>query len=134
MYGHLQAPASLSAYPSDRKWTQTWAILEYVEKKSSYLCREQKPDTSAVQPIPLLTQPVRLSFCNIVACRAVSRRRLGKHIPVATDTHATTDVMLEMVFSIQSVQRGYKEVKWMKNISVGKEPPFRKYLSMEAEE
>jgi hypothetical protein len=31
-------------------------------------------------------------------CKAVSRQRLDKHVPVATDTHATIEVLLEMVF------------------------------------
>jgi hypothetical protein len=38
----------------------------------------------------------------------VSRQRLGKHVPAATDTHATIEVLLSMVFSTRSVQRGYR--------------------------
>jgi hypothetical protein len=57
------------------------------------------------------------TLCNAVACRAVSRQGLGKHVPVATDTHATTEVVLETVFYPQSVQRGYKEVNWIMNSS-----------------
>jgi hypothetical protein len=53
-----------------------------------------------------------------------ARQRLGKHIPAATNTHATTEqplsrertgkhatilVLLETVFSVPSVERGYKE-------------------------
>jgi hypothetical protein len=48
---------------------------------------------------------------NIVVCRAVSRPRLDIHIPVATDTHATIEVLLETVFSSRFVHRGYKVVK-----------------------
>jgi hypothetical protein len=33
-----------------------------------------------------------------VACRAVYRQRLGKYVPAVTDTHITTEVLLEMVF------------------------------------
>jgi hypothetical protein len=40
---------------------------------------------------------------------AVSKQRLGKHVPGATDKHATIEVMLETVFSTRSVQRAYKE-------------------------
>jgi hypothetical protein len=43
----------------------------------------------------------------IVACTAVSRQRLGKHVPAATDTHATIEVLLEMVFSVLSVPKCY---------------------------
>jgi uncharacterized NAD(P)/FAD-binding protein YdhS len=43
-----------------------------------------------------------------VAWRAVHRQRLGKHVPAATNTHATIEVLLETV-STRSVQRGYKE-------------------------
>jgi hypothetical protein len=52
---------------------------------------------------------------NIVAYRAVSRQRLGKHVPVVTDTHAVTQVLLETVFFNRSSQRGYKEKNWSKN-------------------
>jgi hypothetical protein len=59
-----------------------------------------------------------------VACRAVSRQRLGKHVLVATDTLATVEVLLEMVFSIRSVHRTIE----------AREPPFREGLSPEPEE
>jgi hypothetical protein len=39
-------------------------------------------------------------------------QQLGKNVPMATDMHATIEVLLETVFSIQSVQRGYKEANW----------------------
>jgi hypothetical protein len=39
----------------------------------------------------------------------VSWQQLGKHIPVATDTLAIIEVLLETVFSTLSVQRCYKE-------------------------
>jgi hypothetical protein len=48
----------------------------------------------------------------------VSRQRLGKHLPAATDTHATIEVLLEMVFSIRSVERGYKKNNWGNRISL----------------
>jgi hypothetical protein len=35
--------------------------------------------------------------------RAVSMQRLGKHVPVATDTHAIIEVLLETVSSTRSV-------------------------------
>jgi hypothetical protein len=41
-----------------------------------------------------------------------SRKRLGNHVPAATDTHATIEVLLEKVFFTRSVQRGYKEDNW----------------------
>jgi hypothetical protein len=34
----------------------------------------------------------------------VSSQRLGKHVPAATDTHATIKVILETVFCTRSVQ------------------------------
>jgi hypothetical protein len=43
---------------------------------------------------------------NIVACRTVSRQRLGKQVSAATDTYATIEVLLETVFSTRSVQMG----------------------------
>jgi hypothetical protein len=42
----------------------------------------------------------------------VFRQRLGKHVPAATDTHATIEVLLKTVFSTRSVQRGYREDNW----------------------
>jgi hypothetical protein len=53
---------------------------------------------------------------NNVACRAVYRQRRGKHVPSATDKHATLEVRLETVFSTRSVQNGYKEDSWSKNL------------------
>jgi hypothetical protein len=41
----------------------------------------------------------------------ISRQRIGKHV-AATITHATIELLLETVFSVQSVQRGYKEDNW----------------------
>jgi hypothetical protein len=38
---------------------------------------------------------------NIVACRPVSKQRIGKHIKIR--------VLLETMFSVRSVQSGYKE-------------------------
>jgi hypothetical protein len=42
----------------------------------------------------------------------ISRQRLGKYVPAATDTHATIQVMLETVFSTWSVLSGYKGDIW----------------------
>jgi hypothetical protein len=67
------------------------------------------------------------------ACKAVSRQRLDKHIPGATGTQATTDVLLETVFSTTSAQMCYKD-NWIKNSSIGREPPFGEDLGPEAEE
>jgi hypothetical protein len=59
-----------------------------------------------------------ITFCKyIIACRAVSRQRLGKHVPAATDRHATIEVLLEMGFSTRLVPRGYKEANWGNQVS-----------------
>jgi hypothetical protein len=47
----------------------------------------------------------------------LSRQLLIKHVPKATDKHATIKVLLETVFSILCVQRGYKEGKWGNRVS-----------------
>jgi hypothetical protein len=39
----------------------------------------------------------------------VSKKRIGKHIPAATNMHATIELLLETLFSTQSVQRSHKE-------------------------
>jgi hypothetical protein len=38
---------------------------------------------------------------------AAARERVGKHVPAATDTHATIDELLETVLSTLPVQMGY---------------------------
>jgi hypothetical protein len=40
----------------------------------------------------------------------VSRQRTGKHVPAATSTNRTIDLLLETVFL--SVQSSYKEDNW----------------------
>jgi hypothetical protein len=40
----------------------------------------------------------------------ISRQRLGKHVPAATDTHATIEVLLETVFSTRQPNQLYMEV------------------------
>jgi hypothetical protein len=47
----------------------------------------------------------------------VSRQRLSKHVPTATDTHATIEVLLEMVFSTRFVQWCFKEDSWGNRVS-----------------
>jgi hypothetical protein len=42
--------------------------------------------------------------------RDVSRQRLGKHVPAATDTHVTIEITLETLSSTRFVQWGYKEI------------------------
>jgi hypothetical protein len=44
------------------------------------------------------------SYESIIACRAVSRQWICKHVPVATVTHATINLLLEAVFSARFVQ------------------------------
>jgi hypothetical protein len=46
-----------------------------------------------------------------------SRQRLHKHVPAATDTPATVEVLLKIVFSTRSVQRDCKENNWGNKIS-----------------
>jgi hypothetical protein len=42
----------------------------------------------------------------------ISKQRLGKHVPAATDMHPTKYVLLATVFCTQSMQRGYTEESW----------------------
>jgi hypothetical protein len=44
--------------------------------------------------------------------QSVSRQRIGKHVPAATNTHAAIELLLENVYSTRSVQMGYKEDNW----------------------
>jgi hypothetical protein len=54
---------------------------------------------------------------------AISRKRIGKRVPAATNIHAIIELLLEMVFSTRSVQRGYKEDNW--NDPVSNPPVWR---------
>jgi hypothetical protein len=42
----------------------------------------------------------------------VSRQRIGKHVPAATNTHTAKELVFETMFSTRSVQRSYKEENW----------------------
>jgi hypothetical protein len=42
----------------------------------------------------------------------VSMQRIGKHVPAAMNTHAIIQLLLETVFYIRPVQRGYKKNNW----------------------
>jgi hypothetical protein len=55
-----------------------------------------------------------------VACRAVSRQRLGKHF------YAALQVLLEALFPTRSVQRDCMEGSW--------EPPLKEDLNTKVEE
>jgi hypothetical protein len=39
---------------------------------------------------------------------SLARQRLGTHVPAATNTQATIEILLETMFSIRSVHGGYK--------------------------
>lgn len=42
----------------------------------------------------------------------VSRQRVGKRVPAATDTHSTIELLLETVCSVRLVQGGCAEDSW----------------------
>jgi hypothetical protein len=42
----------------------------------------------------------------------VSRQQIRKHVPAATNTLATIDLLVEAAFSTRSVERSYKEDNW----------------------
>jgi hypothetical protein len=73
------------------------------------------PQICFIQSISL--SPYIYIYIYRAACRAVYRQRLGKHFHAATDMHATIEVLLETVFSIRSVQMGYKEENWDNQVS-----------------
>jgi hypothetical protein len=78
----------------------------------------------------------------------VSKQSLGKHVPAAMHKHATIKALLETMYSIRSVERGYKEDNWGNRVSsvrefvkkrdnwkrTGSEQPSREDLSAEDEE
>jgi hypothetical protein len=46
------------------------------------------------------------------------RQQIGKHIPLAMNTHTTVELLLDTVFSTQSVQRGYEEDNWSDSVQL----------------
>jgi hypothetical protein len=52
-----------------------------------------------------------------VAVKPVSRQWIGKHVPAATTTHTTVELLLETVFSTRSVQSAYNEDNWGNPVS-----------------
>jgi hypothetical protein len=48
---------------------------------------------------------------------AIARQWLSKHVPAATDIYATTEKLLEAVFSMQCVPRLYNEHQCDKSVS-----------------
>jgi hypothetical protein len=57
--------------------------------------------------------------------RDVSRQRLGKHIPAATNERATIQVLLQTGFSTRSVPRSQKEENWCDQVSSVREAVIR---------
>jgi hypothetical protein len=77
-------------------------------------------ETGKIFPAVLNLAKLAYNFVNIVTWRlkagivepektSITRQRLGKQVPAATDTQATAEELLEMMFPIRSVQSGYKE-------------------------
>jgi hypothetical protein len=65
-----------------------------------------KARTVAPERQPLLKNDSETTF--------VSRQRLDKHVPVATDTHETIEVLLETVFSARNCKDSWgKEVSFV---------------------
>jgi hypothetical protein len=50
--------------------------------------------------------------------QSVSRQRIGTHVPAATNTDTTIELLLETVFSSRYVQSGYKEDNWGGPVSI----------------
>jgi hypothetical protein len=48
-------------------------------------------------------------------------QRLGEQVTLATDTRATIDVLLEMMFYTRPVPRSYKEENWGSQVSCVRE-------------
>jgi hypothetical protein len=41
--------------------------------------------------------------------RSIAKQRLDKQVSAAKDTQATTEELMEVMFSVRSMQSGYKE-------------------------
>jgi hypothetical protein len=44
--------------------------------------------------------------------QSFSRQRIGKHVPAATNTNTTLELLLQMVFSTRPVENDYKDDNW----------------------
>jgi hypothetical protein len=70
-------------------------------------------DTNTLYCVQLLLSNDReIGEQTTVLFNPISRQRIGKHVPVATNTHATIELFLEMMFYNRSVWSGDKEEKW----------------------
>jgi hypothetical protein len=55
----------------------------------------------------------------------VYRQRIGKHVPTATNTNVTIELLLKTVFITRSVQSGYDEDNWGGPVSFPRCTPAR---------
>jgi hypothetical protein len=88
----------------------TESTSKYKKHSSAYTIWKFLPNEFSLSARQLIGKGGRILtrlFVGIyqVECRAVSRQRFDKHVPAATDTHATPEELLETVFSTQSVQK-----------------------------
>jgi hypothetical protein len=68
---------------------------------------------------PVVRQLQQLNYNNgnggvfyVFRAAAVAMQSIGKQIPAVKNTNTTIELLLETVFSIRSMQRGYKEDNW----------------------
>jgi hypothetical protein len=80
--------------------------ISYINIIVAYL---PKAITLEPEKLPLLANGSETTF--------VSRQRLSKHVPAATDMYATIEALLETVYSARSVQSGYKENSWVSRVN-----------------
>jgi hypothetical protein len=73
--------------------------LSYLSSQNNFVAYLLKARTVAPEKQPLLANGAETTF--------VSRQRLGKHVPAATDTHYNNIGTVGNVFSTRSMQRGW---------------------------
>jgi hypothetical protein len=69
--------------------------------------------SSIYSSMMLCVQPLLCNDCEIgELTMSLSRQQIGKHVPVTTNAYATIELLLETVFSTQSMQKGNKVDNW----------------------
>jgi hypothetical protein len=84
-------------------------FLKYFSGYSLYLIIHMSTLEIILYRVQLLLWNRRI---NNGAMQTVSRQQIVKHVPAATNTHTTIELLLEAMFSTRSAQSGYKEDSW----------------------
>jgi hypothetical protein len=81
-----------------RRLTTLWAYIFHLSYSEKRNIRISKYYNVAHLLIARTVEPEKQPLVANGSETFVSRKRLGKHVPAAMDTHATIEILLDMVF------------------------------------